>query len=153
MRHWWRKWSYEVPLAIGDALWEVLVVQLAAALDRLTLRKVIALIPVVILVLAYYHSIPIPPELMLVGDFLAYIDVFSVLFLLGVLSRVTTILFIVKQTLARIAALVGNVAVQVRRLDLRHRRERGASTRPHRKPDRSEDDRAFGGAWGQAAFA
>ena len=154
MRDWWRKWSYEVPLAIGDALWEVLVVQLAAALDRLTLRQVIAFIPVVILVLAYYHRIPIPPELMLVGDLLAYIDVYSVLFLLGVLSRVTTILFIVKQASARVAALFGNVMLQVRRLDLRHRREHGvASTRPRRKPDRSEDDRAFGGAWGQAAVA
>ncbi|MCP3465105.1 MULTISPECIES: hypothetical protein [unclassified Bradyrhizobium] len=153
MRDWWRKWSYEVPLAIGDALWEVLVVQLAAALDRLTLRQVIAFIPVVILVLAYYHRIPIPPELMLVGDLLAYIDVFSVLFLLGVLSRVTTILFVVKQASTRIAALADNVAMHVRRLGLRHRREHGASTRPRRKPDRSDDDRAFGEAWGQAAIA
>ncbi|MDB5632295.1 MAG: hypothetical protein JWR49_1150, partial [Tardiphaga sp.] len=21
MKNWWRKWSYEVPLAFGDALW------------------------------------------------------------------------------------------------------------------------------------
>jgi hypothetical protein len=27
MKNWWRKWSYEIPLAFGDALWEVLVVQ------------------------------------------------------------------------------------------------------------------------------
>ena len=72
MKQWWRRWTYEVPLAIGDALWEVLVVQLAALLDRLTVRKVIAFIPVAIIILAYYHRIPIPPELILVGDFLAY---------------------------------------------------------------------------------
>jgi len=87
MKRWWRRWTYEVPLAIGDALWEVLVVQLAAQLDRLTARKIIALIPVAIIVLAYYHRIPIPPELMLIGDFLAYIDIFSVLILVGMLSR------------------------------------------------------------------
>ena len=40
---------------------------------------------------------------MLIGDFLAYIDIFSVLFLVGVLSRITTILFVVKQAAARIA--------------------------------------------------
>ncbi|MGY2937275.1 hypothetical protein ACVWZ6_006877 [Bradyrhizobium sp. GM6.1] len=97
MKQWWRRWTYEIPLAIGDALWEVLVVQLAALLDRLTVRKVIAFTPVVILVLAYYHRIPIPPELMLVGDFLAYIDIFSVLILLGALSRVTTMMFVLKQ--------------------------------------------------------
>src|SRR4051794_5376682 len=64
----WKKWTLDKPAALGDLLWEVLVVQLAAFLDRLTLRRVIAFIPVVILVLAYSHSIPIPPELMLVGD-------------------------------------------------------------------------------------
>lgn len=153
MRQWWRRWTYEVPLAVGDALWEVLVVQLAALLDRLTVRKVIAFIPVVILIYAYYHSIPIPPELMLIGDFLAYIDIFSVLFLVGMLSRVTTILFIVKQAAARSASLAGHVVTHLQRLDVPHRRQRGAPTRPHRKPDRSEDDRAYGSAWGQVALA
>ena len=153
MKQWWRRWTYEVPLAIGDALWDVLVVQLAALLDRLTVRKVIAFIPVVFLVLAYYHSIPIPPELMLVGDFLAYIDIFSALFLLGVLSRVTTILFVIKQAAARIAALASSVVTHVQRLDVRHRRQRGVPTRPHRKPDQSEDDRAYGGVWDQVALA
>lgn len=153
MKQWWRRWTYEIPLAVGDALWEVLVVQLAALLDRLTVRKVIAFIPVVILIGAYYHSIPIPPELMLIGDFLAYIDIFSVVFLVGMLSRVTTILFIVKQAAARSASLAGHVVTHLQRLDVRHRRQRGAPTRPRRKPDRSEDDRAYGGAWGPMAIA
>ena len=83
----WRKWTIDKPALLGDWLWEVFVVQLASFLDRLTLRRIIAFIPVVILVLAYYHQIPIPPELMLVGDLLAYIDIFSVLLLLGILSR------------------------------------------------------------------
>jgi hypothetical protein len=153
VKQWWRRWTYEVPLAIGDALWEVLVVQLAALLDRLTVRKVIAFIPVVILIGAYYHSIPIPPELMLIGDFLAYIDIFSVLFLVGVLSRVTTILFVVKQATARIASLAAGVASRMQQLDVRHRRQRGTPTRPRRKQDRSEDDRAYGSVWGQVALA
>ncbi len=153
MKHWWRRWTYEVPLAIGDALWEVLVVQLAALLDRLTVRKVIAFIPVVILIGAYYHSIPIPPELLLIGDFLAYIDIFSVLLLVGVLTRISTILFVVKQAAARIALLAASITARMQRLDIRHRRQRGAPTRPHHKPDRSDDDRAYGSAWGQLALA
>ena len=152
MKHWWRRWTYEIPLAIGDALWEVLVVQLAALLDRLTVRKIIALIPVAIIVLAYYHRIPIPPELMLVGDFLAYIDIFSALFLLGVLSRVTTILFVVKQATARIAWLAGSVITHLQRLDVRHRRQGGAPA-PRRKPTPSEDDRAYGDMWDHVALA
>jgi hypothetical protein len=153
VKQFWRRWTYEVPLAIGDTLWEILVVQLAALLDRLTVRKVIAFIPVVILIGAYYHSIPIPPELMLIGDFLAYIDIFSVLFLIGVLSRISTVLFFVKQAAARIAALAASVATRMQRLDIRHRRQRGAPMRPRHKPAQSEDDRAYGGVWGQVALA
>ncbi|WP_247300135.1 hypothetical protein [Bradyrhizobium sp. 179] len=140
MKQWWRRWTYEVPLAVGDALWEVLVVRLAALLDRLTVRKLIASIPVAIIVLAYYHRIPIPPELMLVGDFLAYVDIFSVLFLVGMLSRVTTVMFFVKQAAVRVAQLTGGVVAHMQRLDIRHRRERGAWSRPHRKSDRPEHD-------------
>lgn len=153
MKQWWRRWTYEVPLAVGDALWEVLVVQLAALLDRLTVRKVIAFIPVVILIGAYYHSIPIPPELMLIGDVLAYIDVFSVLFLVGVLSRISTILFVVKQAAARIASLTAGVVARMRRLDIGHGRQHGTPTRPRRRPAPSEDDRAYGGMWGRVALA
>lgn len=153
MKQWWRRWTYEVPLAIGDALWEVLVVQFAAMLDRLTLRKLIAFIPVVIIVIAYYHRIPIPPELMLVGDFLAYIDIFSVLILMGMLSRIGTILFVVKQATARLAALASSVTARMQRPDIRHRRQRSAPTRPRRRPDRSDDDRAYGSVWGQPALA
>ena len=151
MKQWWRRWTYEVPLAIGDTLWEVLVVQLAALLDRLTVRKVIAFIPVVILIGAYYHSIPIPPELMLLGDFLAYIDIFSVLFLLGVLSRAATILFIIKQVAGRLERLAGSLMTEARRLDFRHRREHGSKGRKRLtgRPGNDDDEPvAIGGlAW------
>ena len=29
MRNCWNKWTYEIPLAIGDVLWDILVVQFA----------------------------------------------------------------------------------------------------------------------------
>jgi hypothetical protein len=147
----WKKWTIDKPAVLGDWLWEALVVQFAAFLDRLTLRRIIAFIPVIILVVAYYHSVPIPPELMLLGDFLAYIDIFSVLFLLGLLSRAATILFIMKQATARVGRLAGSLMTAARRLDFRHRRERGARGRKRltggfRKDD---DEPAIGGglAW------
>src|ERR1700730_4961314 len=116
----WRKWTIDKPAAFGDMLWDVLVVQLAALLDRVTVRDIIAFIPVVILVWAYTHHIPLPPELMLVGDLLAYIDIFSVFFLLGVLSRFATVVFMVRQACARVAELASRLLARV---DLRHRRE------------------------------
>ncbi len=125
----WRTWTIDKPALLGDWLWDVFVVQLAAFLNRLTLRRIIALLPVIILGLAYYHSIPIPPELMLVGDILAYIDVFSVLLLVGLLSRVTTILFMIKQAGAGIGRLTNSIMTAARRSDCRRGREGGAWVR------------------------
>jgi hypothetical protein len=119
----WKKWTIDKPAAFGDLLWEIFVVQLAAWLDRLTLRKVIAFIPIVILGLAYYHRIPIPPELMLVGDVLAYIDIFSVILLFSILGRMTAFWFFAKQATERAIKLAGRVLVSVQRLDFRRQRE------------------------------
>ena len=150
VKHWWRKWSYEVPLFISDALWDVLVVQFAAWLDRLTLRRIIAFIPVVILVLAYAHSIPIPPELMLVGDVLAYIDIFSVILLLGILGRVTAFWFFAKQAAEQAVKLVSRVLVGVQRFNFSRRREAKVRSRKQLSGRTKNDDEhpAIGGlAW------
>src|SRR6195952_5826924 len=109
----WQKWTIDKPAAFGDWLWDVLVVQLAALLDRVTFRDIVAFIPVVILVWAYAHHIPLPPELMLVGDLLAYIDIFSVVFLLGVLSRIATVVFMVRQASARVTGLASRLLKSV----------------------------------------
>jgi hypothetical protein len=147
----WKTWTIDKPAAFGDLLWEVCVVQLAAFLDRLTLRKIVALIPVVILIVAYAHSIPLPPELMLVGDVLAYIDIFSVILLLGILSRVSTIVFVVKQALANAVSFAGDMPAMLRRLDFRHTREGGARARSRSssRANTAEDGFAVGGglAW------
>jgi hypothetical protein len=135
----WTTWTIDQPAAFGDWLWDVFVVQFAAWLDRLTMRQVIAVISVFILILAYSHGIPLPPELMLVGDALAYLDLVSVLVLLGMISRATTILFVIKQITTRAMGLLMTLRAGHRRSDARHRRARAAA---RRKPliGRSEDD-------------
>lgn len=147
----WRKWTIDSPADFGDWLWDIFVVQLAAFLDRLTLRQVIAFIPVVILILAYMHRIPIPPELMLVGDILAYLDIFSLIFLVSALGRVATVLFIARRALARCAELMSRVRVGLQRLDFRHRREAGAANRKRLSGlvKKDDDDYAIirGAAW------
>jgi hypothetical protein len=89
--------------------------------------------------------------LMLLGDFLAYIDIFSALFLLGILSRATTILFIVKQMTVRVAQLASRLMTEIQRLDFRHRRVRGAnsSKRPTGRSKTDDDDPVVTGgfAW------
>ena len=135
--------------AFGDWLWDVLVVQFAAWLDRLTLRKIIAFIPLVILVLAYMHRIPTPPELMLVGDLLAYIDVFAMIFLLGMIARVEMVVYVLKRAIDLTIAGAGGVLSSLRRLDFRHgraggesgRRKRGQCPHPQCSPEADETRR------------
>ena len=147
----WKTWTIDKPAAFGDWLWDVFVVQLAAWLDRLTLRRIIAFIPVLILILAYLHRIPIPPELMLLGDLLAYIDIFSAVFLLSILSRFSTVLFVMKRLSAGALRLASSALTRMQRLDYRHRREGGAKTRKRwPMPSRSDDEEhglVCGPAW------
>jgi hypothetical protein len=140
-RNWqrcWQTWTIDKPAALGDWLWLVLVVELAALLDRLTLRKLIALIPVVILIVAYLHRIPLPPELMLVGDMLAYIDVFSMIFLIGLFTRGATVLAVVRRAIALVRDIAERVPKALHRFDMRHRRATDSARR--RRLARAGDD-------------
>jgi hypothetical protein len=129
-RLFWRKWSVDRPAALGDWLWLILVVELAAFLDRVTWRQVIAFVPVLILLLAYAHNIPLPPEALFVSDMLAYIDVYSVILLVGLLGRAATILYVVRQA-ARQALRLGGYAYMIMRLPgSRHRRMSAPRNRP-----------------------
>jgi len=150
-RQLWQKWTIDKPAAFGDLLWNVFVVQLAAFLDRLTWRRVVAVLPLVLIIFAYAHEIPVPPELALVGDFLAYIDVVSVLFLFSVLSRVTTIYYLVKQATSHALKLVSQMQLMMHRLGARHRREGGVQNRARlgKRAQKSDEDHPVmpGFAW------
>jgi hypothetical protein len=144
----WQEWTIDKPAAFGDRLHQILVVELAALLDRLTLRQVIASIPVVILIFAYAHSIPLPPELMLVGDLLAYLDIFSILLLISVVGRVSAIFYAIRQMADRVVALARLARQNLRRPGSR-RRPRVVRARKPSVQAKDEDDGvpAFGLAW------
>ncbi len=150
----WRKWTIDKPAAFGDLLWEVFVVQLAAwlnRLDRLTIKHVITLGLALMLLLAYFNRIPVHPGVVMLGDMLAYIDIFSMLFLLGILSRASTILFIMKQAAGGALRLARNMLARVQRLDVRHSREHAVTTRkrPTNRTRDEDDEGVFvdGVAW------
>ncbi|MBR0693469.1 hypothetical protein JQ553_09595 [Bradyrhizobium lablabi] len=140
MKRLWQTWTIDKPAALGDWLWQVFVVELAALLDRLTLRRVIALIPVAIVILAYEHRIPIPPELMLLGDLLAYIDIFSALVLFGIFARTAAVIYIVRLAIRRTRGMLRRVPAVWRRLDLRHRRASDINRRKRHGRTRRDDD-------------
>ena len=74
MKNWWRGWSYEIPLAVGDALWEVLVVQFADFLSRLTVRRVVEFFIIAMFAMAFAQTFPIDLAILFAGDALMYLE-------------------------------------------------------------------------------
>ena len=142
-KNWWRRWTVDRPAAFGDWLWLVLVVLPADFLDRLTWRKIIAFVPAVILAIAFAHNIPLPPEILFLGDALAYLHMLAILFLLAAIGRAGAILYFVRQMVGKAArGLAKALAPAFRRADSRHRRANSASGRKRLfgRSSKPEDD-------------
>ena len=154
MTNWWRKWSYEIPLAFGDALWEVLVVRFAAFLSRLTLRRALEFIAIAILAIAFAQTFPIDLAILFAGDTLMYLEILVIIRLAAGREHLLHAMRLAAQ-LARFAMRVSRAAVRqpVSRINrLRERRTPARSARP-RTPDRSDDDRGLATPWGVLAAA
>jgi hypothetical protein len=152
--NWWRKWSYEIPLALGDALWEVLVVQFAAFLSRLTLRRVLEFVAIAVLAIAFAQTFPIDLAILFAGDTLMYLEILVVIRLAAGREHLLHAIRLAAQ-FARFAMRVSKAAVHrpVSRINrLRERRTPARPARP-RVPDRSDDGRGFATPSGVLAAA
>ena len=154
MKNRWRKWSYEIPLTIGDALWEVLVVQFAAFLDRLTLRKVIEFFVIAVLVMAFIQTLPIDLAILFAGDTLMYLEFVVALRLAAGRMHVLEMLRYAVR-LARLAMRALNAAIRqpVARLNRLRERRRARPARSRLTSDSSADGRGYGVRWGALAPA
>jgi hypothetical protein len=148
MKNWWRKWTYEIPLAFSDALWEVCVVQFADFLDRLTLRKAIELVLIFIIALAFIQTLPLDLAFLFAGDTLMYLE-----FLIAI--RLAAGRVHLREVL-RFALRMAQLTMRTLRTAIRHSATRLARWReqkpvpvakPRRHADSSDDDPAFGGAF------
>jgi hypothetical protein len=155
VKNWWRKWSYEIPLAFGDALWEVLVVQFADFLSRLTIRRVLEFVAIAILVMAFAQTAPIELAFLFAGDTLTYLEFVVMIRLVAGREHVQAVLRLAAR-LARLAIRLARVAVDVsiaRIKRVRERRTAPRAARPRRMSDRSDDGEGFGATWGVLAAA
>jgi hypothetical protein len=65
-----------------------------------------------------------------VGDLLAYIDVFAMVFLISMIGRMGVIMYVLKRTIDFAISCVSGALTRLRRLDFRHRR---ANSEGHRR--------------------
>ena len=155
MKNWWRKWSYEIPLAFGDALWEVLVVQFADFLSRLTLRRVLEFVAIAMLAIAFAQTFPIDLAFLFAGDTLMYLEIVVIVRLAAGRQHFQEMLRIAAW-LARFAMRVLRAAISqpVSRINwLRERRNPARSAKPRRISNKTDDGRGFGATWGALATA
>ena len=154
MQNWWRKWSYEIPLAFGDALWEVLVVQFADFLSRLTVRRVLEFVAIALLVMAFAQTAPIDLAFLFAGDTLMYLEFVVIVRLAAGREHFWHVLHLAAR-LARFATGVVRAAIDRSMTGINRRRERRNPARPAkpRRSDSSDDSGGFGAAWGGLATA
>ena len=154
MKDRWRKWSYEIPLAFGDALWEVLVVQFAAFLSRLTLRRVLEFVAIAMLAMAFAQTFPIDLAILFAGDTLMYLEIIVVIRLAAGREHLAHALHLAAR-LARFAMRMLRAAVNQPVSRITRVRERRTPARPARPriPDRSDDGQGFGAGWDRLATA
>lgn len=81
------------------------------------------------------HNIPIPPQFILMGDMLAYIDIFSIILFLSFMGRAATILYAVRQPFERLLLLVRHARIRLRR-----HRQAGGAMKPRRLIVRAKKD-------------
>lgn len=154
MKKLWRKWSYEIPLALGDALWDVLVVQFAAFLDRLTIRKVVEFVAIALLVMAFAQTLPFDLAILFAGDMLMYLEFVIAIRLAAGVMHVRAIWNQIARFVRMLLRAV-NAASRPPALTLRRLRERrtAASSKPRRISSSSDDERGAGIVWGALAPA
>jgi hypothetical protein len=154
VKDWWRKWSYEIPLAFGDALREVLVVQFAAFLSRLTLRRVLEFVVIAMLAMAFAQTFPIDLAILFAGDTLMYLEIVVIIRLAAGREHLAHMLRLAAR-LARYALRVSRAAISQPAARIKRIRERRSPTRSVRPrlSDRSDDSEGFGATWGMMAAA
>ena len=154
MKNWWRKWSYEIPLAFGDAVWEVLVVQFADFLSRLTVRRVLEFIAIAILVMAFVQTVPIELAFLFAGDTLTYLELAVIVRLAAGKEHFRHALHLAARV-ARFAMHVPRAATDRALTAINRLRERRTPARPAkpRLSDSSDDSAGLGAAWGALATA
>ncbi len=155
MKRWWTRWTYEIPLLISDLLWEVLVVQFAAFLDRLTIRKAIEFVAIAILVMAFVQTLPIDLAILFAGDTLMYLEILIAIRLAAgrdlLIAALRLSMRLARLAMSRIRDAV--VYTTARTARLRERRTPSPVAKPRRTTDRSDDEWDRGMAWGALAMA
>ena len=149
----WQKWTVDRPAAFGDWLWIVFVVQFADFLNRLTLRRVLEIIAITVLALAFIQTFPIDLAFLFAGDTLMYLEIVTLTSLVTANLRVRALLRYLAQSSKNAWNVTANVICRIV-LRIRMARQRRTKTRViTARTKHPNDDRPVVGWAGAAGFA
>jgi hypothetical protein len=104
------------------------------------------------LIVAFAHNIPLPPEVVVLGDALAYLDILTIVFLVTAIARAGAVLYFVRQMVGNVARrLAQAIAPIARRADSRHRRANTAALTRLIRNMKEKDDEHGPLSWGVPA--
>jgi hypothetical protein len=124
----WQKWTVERPAAFGDWLWMAFVVQFADFLNRLTLRRVLEIIAITVLALAFIQTFPIDLAFLFAGDTLMYLEIVTLTSLVTANLRVRALLHYLAQSSKNAWNVTANIIYRIV-LRVRMARQRRTKTR------------------------
>jgi len=146
----WRKLTIDWPCALGDWLWLHVIVAMATFLERLTLRRVVLYVGLLVLVIAFAQAMPAEFAYVFAGDTLTYLEIASAAVIAATRGQVRLALKRATQAVVRFAA---GLRLARRRPGERGRRAVRAAARRGRADGggSSKDDPAPWAGWALAA--
>jgi hypothetical protein len=106
MNDWWQKISIDWPCALGDFLWAMLVVEPARLIDKITRRRVLHVIGIILLLIFFQQVVAMDLTFLFGIDLGLLMEVAAAILILIARDQFRTVLVIARRSLRAIVRAV-----------------------------------------------
>ena len=106
MKDWWQKISIDWPCALGDFLWTMLVVQPARLIDKITRRRVLHVIGLILLVIFFQQVVAMDLVFLFGIDLGLLMEMAAAIFILTARDQGRTLVNMSRRNLKRAVQVV-----------------------------------------------
>jgi hypothetical protein len=137
MQNWWQKLTIDWPCALGDWLWAMLVVEPARLIDKITRRRVLHIIGLILLVIFFQQVVAMDLFFLFGVDLGLLMEVSAAVIILVTRQQIKTTVLVIRRGLVSVTPTLHNA---YRRAARRVRR----AVRTLRPPKSSDEDGLVG---------
>lgn len=99
IRDWWQKLTIDWPCALGDWLWAMLVVEPAQLIDKITRRRALHIIGLILLVLFFQQVVAMDLTFLFGVDLGLLMEVSAAVFILVARQQIKTTVLVIRRSL------------------------------------------------------